>query len=95
MKHVKSIALAGILVVTFTATAFAKTGVISATKTGVISATKTGVISATKTGVISATKTGVISATKTETNSAANTMGVNANVSAFQIALFELLLTLF
>ena len=71
MKNVKSIAFAGILVVTFTATAFAKTGVISATKTG------------------------VISATKTETSSAANTTGVNANVSAFQIALFELLLTLF
>jgi len=87
MKNVKSIAFAGILVVTFTATTFAKTGVISATKTGVISATKTG--------VISATKTGVISATKTETNSAANVTGVNANVSVFQRALFELLLTLF
>jgi hypothetical protein len=79
MKNVKSIAFAGILVVTFTATAFAKTGVISATKTGVISATKTG----------------VISATKTETISAANTTGVDANVSALQRALFELLLTLF
>ena len=71
MKNVKSIAFAGILVVTFTATTFAKTGVISATKTG------------------------VISATKTETNSAANVTGVNANVSVFQRALFELLLTLF
>ena len=79
MKNVKSIAFAGILVLTFTATTFAKTGIISATKTGVISATKTG----------------VISATKTETNSVADTTGVNANVSAFQRALFELLLTLF
>jgi hypothetical protein len=87
MKNVKSIAFAGLLVVTFTVTTFAKTGVISATKTGVISATKTG--------VISATKTGVISATKTETSLAADTTGVNANISAFQKALFELLLTLF
>ena len=71
MKNVKSIAFAGILVLTFTATTFAKTGIISATKTG------------------------VISATKTETNSVADTTGVNANVSAFQRALFELLLTLF
>ena len=55
MKNVKSIAFAGILVVAFCATAFAKPGTISATKAGTISATQTGTISATRTGTISAT----------------------------------------
>ena len=87
MKNVKSIAFAGILVVTFSVTAFAKSGTISATKTGTISATKTGTISATKTGTISATKTGYYCGNYH--------IGTISTQGTFQFALVELLLTLF
>ena len=92
MKNFKSIACAAVLVMTLSATGFAKGGTISTTKTGTISTTTTGTISTTASGSSSTGRIGTISTTRTGTIS---TTRASLIVGGDRALFVELLLSAF
>jgi hypothetical protein len=87
MQKMNTTALAMLLTLAISGTAFSKSGTISTTRVGTISTTAVGTISTTRTGTISTTSAGTISTTANPT--------VERTKVLYDFGLFDVLFSLY